>query len=138
MTRKQAESRKLETTDLLLEKSGGGPNSPVGRVVRVPPHAETLIPTNFVQLLRPNLDAIDDRYLFWLLWSWHNDGRSIPFQTATTNIRNLKTRDYLSQLAPVPPSEEQHRIVAAIEEHFSHLDKAADGLSASRTTARPE
>src|ERR1035438_6092734 len=72
VTQRQAASRELQDTDLLLEKSGGGPNTPVGRVVRVPPHKGTLIPTNFVQLLRPSLDVVDDRYLFWLLWSWHD------------------------------------------------------------------
>jgi type I restriction enzyme S subunit len=128
VTQRQAASRELQDTDLLLEKSGGGPNTPVGRVVRVPPHKGTLIPTNFVQLLRPSLDVVDDRYLFWLLWSWHDNGRSIPFQTATTNIRNLKTRDYLSQLAPVPQLPEQKRIVAAIEEQFSRLDAAEVAL----------
>jgi restriction endonuclease S subunit len=123
VTQKQLESRELQEGDLLLEKSGGGPTKAVGRVVRIRPDRTKVVPTNFVQLLRPTR-AVDSGYVFWWLWWSHLNGSSIGFQRATTNIRNLRTSDYLDRPMPLPPLAEQRRIVAAIEEHLSRLDAA--------------
>jgi type I restriction enzyme S subunit len=82
-----------------------------------------VVPTNFVQLLRPS-GAVDSGYLFWWLWWSHLNGSSNGFQRATTNIRNLRTSDYLDRPVPIPPLLEQRRIVAVIEEQLSRLDAA--------------
>lgn len=131
VTRKQFEAREMRRGDLLLEKSGGGPTKPVGRVVRVRPGGSAVIPTNFVQLLRAG-GAVNSSYLFWWLWWSHLNGSSDAFQRATTNIRNLRTTDYLDRPMPLPPLAEQQRIVAAIEEHLSRLQAADANLASGR------
>ena len=130
---KQLASRKLQRGDILLEKSGGGPNQPVGRVVAFRTHlAEPAVPTNFVQLLRPSRDAIDPAFLTWTLDWWHKNGTAEAHQRATTNIRNLQTKAYLAQPVAVPPRAEQEQVVATIEEHFSVLNAAETALDTVR------
>jgi type I restriction enzyme, S subunit len=131
VTRKQFEAREMRRGDLLLEKSGGGPTKPVGRVVRVRPGGGRVIPTNFVQLLRPG-GAVNSSYLFWWLWWSHLNGSSDAFQRATTNIRNLRTTDYLDRPMPLPPLAEQRRIAGAVEEHLSRLDVADAGVRSAK------
>jgi type I restriction enzyme S subunit len=52
---------------------------------------------------------------------------------AGTNINNLKREHFASTIVAVPPLAEQRRIVAAIEEQVSRLDKARDDLSHARS-----
>ena len=136
VTPRQLSSRELRVGDILLEKSGGGPTKSVGRVVRMRPTFQPVVPTNFVQLLRPNDEVVESGFLHWWLWFSHLNGAAAEFQRATTNIRNLRTQDYLDRLAPLPPLNEQRRIVAAIEEQLSRLD-AAD-VSLAQATRRLE
>lgn len=123
ISKRQLLSRELRDGDLLLEKSGGGPTTPVGRVVGVVKPRRQAVPTNFVQLLRPRSE-LAPRLVLWLLVWEYTRGTTEKFQRATTNIRNLQTKDYLDHPVALPPVAEQARIVAAIEEHFSHLDAA--------------
>ena len=130
---KQLASRQLQLGDILLEKSGGGPNQPVGRVVAFRTHlAEPAVPTNFVQLLRPSRDVVDPAFLTWTLDWWHKNGTAEAHQRATTNIRNLQTKAYLAQPVAVPPRAEQEQVVATIEGHFSVLNAAETALDAVR------
>jgi type I restriction enzyme S subunit len=127
VTRKQLASRQLRAGDLLIEKSGGGPDRPVGRVALVPEHDGPAVCSNFVQFLRPDSSAVDPVFLFRWLQRRYLDGSAMAYQTASTNIRNLKTPDYLELLVPVPPLENQRRIVTRIDEQLS----ASDALRAA-------
>jgi type I restriction enzyme, S subunit len=137
VTARQLASRELRPGDILLEKSGGGTTKPVGRVVRMRPANSPVVPTNFVQLLRPDARLIEPGFLFWWLWKSHVDGTAAQFQRATTNIRNLRTKDYLARAVPLPPLNEQRRIVAAVEEHLSRLDAADASLAAVKVRLKP-
>lgn len=139
VTEKQLQSRRLVTGDILLEKSGGGPTQPVGRVVRVPPHERTAIPTNFVQLIRPDPLRADAGFMFWVLWWWHASGKATGFQQATTNIRNLKTKDYLAEEVVLPGLEEQRALVCEFDEVAScvgHLSRELDRLAGKVSALR--
>jgi len=122
ITFKQLASRELRPNDLLIEKSGGGPDRPVGRVAFVPAHEGPAVSSNFVQLVRPDSARIDPRFLFRWLQRRYLDGSAAAHQTASTNIRNLKATDYLSLPVPLPALEEQRRIVAEIEERLGAID----------------
>ena len=105
------QSRKLlRTGDILLEKSGGGPKQPVGRVCLflgdVVPHAFG----NFIARLRPG-KAVLSEYLFYYLWQFHSCGKTSHYQKQTTGIRNLEFKRYLTIPVPVCSIEEQRRIV---------------------------
>ena len=121
--RSQLKSRELSHGDILLEKSGGGPDQPVGRVVfvtsKIPPRT---VCSNFVQLIRPNRELVDPLFLFHLMWRWHSINRTLEFQAQTTGIRNLRTPDYLEQVVQLPPLLEQSRIVALIAEFDNFME----------------
>jgi len=103
-------SRRLHSGDILLEKSGGGPNQPVGRVVFVAEEPTgPVVCSNFVQLLRPGQD-VDPRWLFYLLWSAHASGETLEYQSQTIGIRNLRTKDYLGRKVAVPSRAKQTEI----------------------------
>ncbi len=132
VTAAQLSSRLLQPGDLLLEKSGGGPNTPVGRVGRVRSVDGPSVCSNFMQLMRPNPEVMLPKFLMWQLVYAHLSGATAALQTATTNIRNLKMKEYWALRMRVPPLLEQKRIVAAIEEAFSKLDAGEVGLRAVR------
>ncbi|MCX6925419.1 MAG: restriction endonuclease subunit S [Verrucomicrobia bacterium] len=100
--------------DILIERSGGGPTQPVGRIGIV----ESDLPghgfSNFVQLLRPNMDEIVPDFLAWSLFRLHQSGIVERLQHQTTQMRNLDYRDYLRALIPRPPKPEQEVIAKAI------------------------
>jgi type I restriction enzyme S subunit len=121
----QLSSRELREGDILLEKSGGGPEQPVGRVVFV----ESYIPSktvcsNFIQLLTPSIDVAVPRFIFFLMWMWHSQNKTLEYQAQTTGIRNLRTSDYLEQEVLLPSLAEQKRIVDVV----SSVDAFIDGL----------
>ena len=103
----------LRENDILLERSGGGPTQPVGRVGLLTKDLEGYWFSNFVQLLRPNKDEINAEYLGWLLFELNRSGVVERLQHQTTQMRNLDFRDYLRVYLPRPPANEQ-TIIAQI------------------------
>lgn len=111
----QLSSRALTEGDILLEKSGGGPEQPVGRVVyvqsEIPPR---FVCSNFIQLLTPIHQKVSPKFLFLVMWLWHFENKTLEYQAQTTGIRNLRTPDYLEQFIALPPLGEQKRIVEIV------------------------
>jgi len=63
----------------------------------------------------------------------HLDLRSLDKSTA---IPSLSRDDYNAVRVSVPGAEEQHRIVAAIEMHFSRLDAAVASLTRAKANVK--
>jgi type I restriction enzyme, S subunit len=102
-------SRKLlKFGDILLERSGGGPKQPVGRVVYFDCDSDYVF-GNFIQRLRANSGVIS-KFLFYQLFWMHHSGKTEQLQQQTTGIRNLNFRDYMGSELPVPPLSEQRKI----------------------------
>ena len=57
-------------------------------------------------------------------------------QSNSTNIRNLQLKKYLDVLVPIPPLEEQERIVEVLDEAFSAIDKAKANIERNLINAR--
>lgn len=105
------QSRKLlRAGDILLEKSGGGPKQPVGRVCLFLGDAVPHAFGNFIARLRPGKSVLS-AYLFYYLWQFHSSGKTSHYQKQTTGIRNLEFKRYLTIPVPVRSIEEQQRIV---------------------------
>jgi type I restriction enzyme S subunit len=132
ITRTQLRSRELRHGDILLEKSGGGPNQPVGRVVWVDDPEPRTVCANFVQLVRPDPEKVEPKYLFYRLFDWHRRGRTLTFQNQTTGIRNLRTKDYLSQPISLPSRKRQREVVETVDALVAVADRARREAEALR------
>lgn len=118
--------------DILIERSGGGPTQPVGRIGIV----ESDLPghgfSNFVQLLRPNPDEIVPDFLAWSLFRLHQSGIVERLQHQTTQMRNLDYRDYVRALMPRPPKSEQEAIAKGIRLVSDTVELAGQKLAAAQ------
>lgn len=118
--------------DILLERSGGGPDQPVGRVgfidASMPGHAFS----NFLHLLRPDPDYIHPRLLGWILWRINRTGRILRLEQQTTQMRNLNFRDYLTMLLPVPSPEEQPNIAKMLDAVDAAIERTREAIERAK------
>jgi type I restriction enzyme S subunit len=132
---RQLDSRKLEEGDLLLEKSGGGPKTPVGRVGLVKVLPGLSVCSNFMQLMRPRKKDVLPVYLHYFLNHFHVAGHTEDLQNNSTNIRNLKTTEYMDVEIPLPPLVEQKRIVALLDAATARVTELTACYEQARTHA---
>ena len=105
--------RLLRKGDLLLEKSGGGEQQPVGALVMYN-HDFEAVCSNFVTRLvvREGYDPTYLTYLHRTLYATGVNKRSIK---QTTGIQNIDSSSYLSERVGIPPIEEQAAIVRCLD-----------------------
>jgi type I restriction enzyme, S subunit len=117
----------LAAGDILLEKSGGGPKQPVGRVCFFEGDRQPHTFSNFIARLRATHEAVP-KYLFYFLRHFHATGKTEGYQKQTTGIRNLEFKRFLDIELPLPPLDEQQRIVDILDRAASiqRLCQAAD------------
>jgi type I restriction enzyme S subunit len=106
-------SKQLEKGDIILERSGGSADQPVGRVLFFDLDGE-YYPGNFLRLMRPDRDIINRMYLYYFLEYRYRRGDTVPVQTNSTNIRNLQYTSYLTLNVQVPPFYEQRKIASVL------------------------
>ncbi len=103
--------KKLKWGDIVIERSGGGPKQPVGRVVFFNLNDGKYCFSNFTSRLRViDSDTILPFYLFFYLLYFHDSGQTRQLQQRTTGIRNLMFQDYKDTTIPLPPLPEQRAI----------------------------
>jgi type I restriction enzyme S subunit len=127
--------RALRRDDIILERSGGAEDKPVGRVLLADEDMQSVVPTDFMRLLRVDRSRVLPRFVFWWLWARYQRGDTIAFQAKTTNIRNLRVGDYLRLPILVPARDEQSRVVG-VAEAFSHCFFAAQRQAESLARTR--
>ncbi len=109
--RARLNGRALRVEDILLERSGGTNDRAVGRVIYAAEAFPEAVPTDFMRLLRVDREVAEPRFVFWWLWARYQRGDTIPYQSKTTNIRNLRVNDYLALPIIVPSRDEQRRVI---------------------------
>ncbi|MEQ8542229.1 MAG: restriction endonuclease subunit S [Coleofasciculus sp. D1-CHI-01] len=111
----------LQKGDILIEKSGGSPDQPVGRVVFFDREDEGIkyVPSNFLQLLRV-ADGFDKKFSYYLMTFLYYCGFVYRYQQQTTGIINLKLENYFSTKVAIPSRLVQERI----QEILSTIDRA--------------
>ncbi len=131
------DAKLLEPGDIILERSGGSPRQPVGRVRYFPGDDRSHTFSNFCQRLRVDAKVCEPRFLFWFLHWFHVTGRTLQYQKQTTGIRNLEYRAYLKQRIPLPTPTEQRRIVEILDraDELRNLRAAASATAARVPTA---
>ena len=109
---KKLAQKQLKPGDILLERSGGSPAQPVGRVNRFE-EIGIFSASNFLQILRVR-EEVDDWFAYYLLDSFYAAGGTENVQKATTGIRNLDFAAYLATAILLPPLDEQRRIAEVL------------------------
>jgi len=116
--------RSATSGDLIIEKSGGGEQQPVGRVVRYD-GADPVMPTNFAGRLRPG-NRTESRFASYLLASLYTDGRTRAAIKQTTGIQNLDVDSLLNNMVVVPSKPEQSAIADFLDRETARIDALID------------
>ena len=111
--------------DLLIEKSGGSEDQPVGRIAILSNDilkGNRIAYSNFIHKI--TVDGINPMYLYYYLKTMHNIKITDAMQSQTNGIRNLIMHEYFNQTIVVPPSEIQQEIV----DHITKIRQQAKAL----------
>lgn len=119
-TRREFRMRTLRPGDLVVEKSGGGEQQPVGRVVLFD-HDFAAVPTNFAGRLRAAVN-VDARFACYLLASLYADGRTRAAIKQTTGIQNLDLEALLSHRVWQPTPGQQRAIADFLDGETARID----------------
>ncbi|MCT3959996.1 restriction endonuclease subunit S [Elizabethkingia anophelis] len=110
------EKKKLLDGDIIIEKSGGGIGSPVGRVVYfTSPDNKVYLCNNFTQALRTNKSKVLPKYVFYFLKYLYDKGTVLKYQNQTTGLFNLKLDRYLEEEIFIPELDIQHLIITQLD-----------------------
>lgn len=113
-------NRLLRQGDLLIEKSGGGDNQPVGCVVSYDGDGEAVC-SNFIGRMRP---APNMHSRFWAyVHAWvYSTRQNVVAIKQTTGIQNLDIEAYLDIRVPYPTTEEQVSIASFLDRETARID----------------
>jgi type I restriction enzyme M protein len=121
--------KRLRADDILVCTSSGS-KAHLGKVAFVLSDVPYFF-GGFMAVLRARREIIEPRFLFRLLNSQHHKA-FLAGLTEGANINNLKLTEYLEYEIPLPPLEEQRRLVAEIEGYQKVLDGARQILAGYR------
>jgi len=114
-------ARVLQTGDLLLEKSGGGENQPVGAVVKFSRDTDVdAVCSNFVARVVPH-SGHDSSFLCYLHAAMYTARINVRSIKQNTGIQNLDAGAYFSEPVLLPPKNEQHAIAGYLDEKTAAL-----------------
>lgn len=128
----QYKSRKLLPNDIIVERSGGGPDQPVRRVCFFDNTDGEYSFSNFTSCIRlKNSKVVLPKYLFYYLqYYWEMKGTD-RIQNQTTGIRNLDYDLYKRIKVPLSEIDNQKVIVKSIEEIQSEINLQISQISIS-------
>ena len=121
--------RHLLNGDLIVEKSGGSDNNPVGRAILYEGKNRVFSFSNFTMVLRvKDKNIVSSKFLYYYILYKYQKGFMRSMQTQTTGLHNLILDKYLAMPLYLPPYSEQQRIIKRIEVIFNTLDTIMESL----------
>lgn len=102
----------IQPNDLLIEKSGGSEDQPVGRISILTDEilkGNQIAYSNFIHKI--TVEGINPMYLYFYLRTMYNIKITDSMQSQTNGIRNLIMQEYFDQIIVVPPLQKQQEIV---------------------------
>lgn len=134
---KKLEKRRLRFGDIILEKSGGGPKQPVGRVALFNKEDGVFSFSNFTAALRVlEPSELDFRFLHKFLHWTYLSGVTEGMQSHSTGIRNLDGDAYKAIKFTFPSPTEQRRIVRLLDEAFDAINTAKANAEKNKKNGR--
>lgn len=117
----QIKSLKLNKGDILIEKSGGGEKTPVGRTVIFDKNFNALF-ANFIERIRVT-EEIYYKYFQYIFSSFYSQGHTKLYIKQTTGIQNLNITEMFSrEVIPLPPLSEQQAIADYLDDKCAQID----------------
>ncbi|WP_298662492.1 restriction endonuclease subunit S [uncultured Barnesiella sp.] len=134
---KTFEKRKLREGDIIVERSGGGPNQPVGRAVLFKEITGNFSFCNFTSVLRiKETTQLIPKYLHKYLAYFYLSGGTTEMQSYTIGLRNLDYNRYLQIDIPIPSKKEQLRIIEILDAEFAKIDALRANVTKSLQAAK--
>ncbi|HDR7509375.1 TPA: restriction endonuclease subunit S [Bacillus toyonensis] len=127
----KVKTKKLRRGDIIIEKSGGSPEQPVGRVVYfdIDEKEGIYLCNNFTSILRTS-ELVDSKFLFYYLFYQYQRKTVLKFQNKTTGIINLKLDNYLKDIdISLPSLREQMKIVTVLEKAQALIEKRKETIA---------
>ena len=109
----------LQPGDILVARMP----EPLGRACLVPTGLGTAVTAVDVAVIRVARADVDPRYVMWALNGPSAREHMVQLQSGTTRKR-ISRKNLATVKLPMPPLNEQRRIVEILEDHFSRLDAA--------------
>ena len=124
----------IQPNDIIIEKSGGSEDQPVGRVGIL---TKEILSNNKIAfsnfLHKITVEGINPLYLFNYLKVMHNIGLTDFMQSQTNGIRNLIMSEFKKQIIIIPDKSKQQEIadhITAIRAEAKALEKQAEEILA--------
>ena len=113
----KAQRYALQSGDILINKSSGSPHL-VGwpAIFEDPGDGRMYLFSNFMLRLRVDKSRVNPWFMLYYLHSPVARANYLGAQDTTSGLRNLRVRDFMAQLIPLPPLPEQRRIVAYLDQ----------------------
>lgn len=118
--KQQFKNLRLLPGDIVIEKSGGGEKTPVGRVVSFDQHIDA-VTSNFVARIRPH-ENVWNRYLLYLLAAHYMSGYSRQFIKQNTGIQNLDDTNLFRSEVWIPDLTTQRQISDFLDREAARID----------------
>lgn len=128
----------LKEGDILIEKSGGSPAQPVGRVALVQnlPTEYPVVYSNFLHRIRVNTKEYDPRFVYTYLDTLYRLGYMQYIQNQTTGIKNLLMDHFEEIKMPSLSLDEQSEIADNYLEMIQKTQLEINKLSSSLNEKR--
>ena len=120
LTSAELMKHRLQPGDLVLEKSGGGEQQPVGASVLFDLDVQA-VATNFAARVRP-ATGVDPRFLTYLLASTYHLGINQRAIKQTTGLQNLDADAFFNEMWAVPSHGEQRAIADFLDRETARID----------------
>ena len=117
-------THRVKAGDLLLEKSGGGEQQPVGAVVMFPDDAHAVC-SNFIARM-PVHDEYIPQFLVYLHATLYSSRINVRSIKQSIGIQNLDSASYLNELVGLPPLDEQRDIARILNHETAKVDALVD------------
>jgi restriction endonuclease S subunit len=117
----QFQKLSLRRGDLLIEKSGGGELTPVGRVVEFSDNFDSIC-SNFVARIRAT-KITTSRYLLYLLAALYQSSYAHRFIKQNTGIQNLDEFALFNSRVAIPDLDVQRAIASYLDRETARIDR---------------
>jgi type I restriction enzyme, S subunit len=113
----------LQRGDILIEKSGGGEKTPVGRAILFNSD-ERMVCANFVDVVRVDINKILPDFLVFYLSILYSERINTKYIKQNTGIQNMDIKAYFGEIVSFPDLKIQKEIVDDIKKKMALFDQS--------------